>query len=111
MGTHGFTQDQLVGHWRYADKFYGCDWILQEDGTFTGSVTRGGILVSRQTGRWIIEGDQLVCSSIRDEFNMLGSSTDRDLLLEVTEQFFIIKTRQGIRRRYERIDQAKTHAA
>jgi hypothetical protein len=104
MDAQEFKQHQLVGHWRYANKVHGCDWILLEDGTFAASVTAKGILASRQTGRWTIDGRILVCSSIHDEFDMIGSSEDRDTLLEVTDEYFIIRARDGVRRKYERIN-------
>ena len=105
MDTQEFAQDKLVGHWRWSNKVHSCDWILLEDGTFAANVMEKGIMVSRQTGRWTIDGDELVCSSISDEFDMIGSPEDRDVLLEVAERFFIIRARDGNRRKYERIDQ------
>ena len=104
MEIQEYKQEQLVGHWRYSSRVYRCDWMLLEDGTFGASVTEREEEVSRQTGRWALEGDQLLCFCIRDAFGIAASSEDRDVLLEVSERYFIIRTRDGARRKYERID-------
>jgi hypothetical protein len=98
---------QLVGRWHCKAGRYMCDWSLRGDGSFSADVTERGITVSHQTGRWKIEGGELVTFSITDEFDMIGSSQDSDTLLEVAEEFFILKTRQGIRRRYERVQEKR----
>lgn len=98
---------QLVGRWHCKAGRYRCDWFLRSDGSFSADVTERGITVSRQTGRWKIEDGELVTFSITDDFDMIGSSQDSDTLSEVTEDFFILKTRQSTRRRYERVHDTK----
>jgi hypothetical protein len=103
MDAQNYKEQQLVGHWRYAGGRFCCDWMLLEDGTFGASVTDRGELVSNPRGRWAIEGDQLLSFCIRDELGMALFSEDRDVLLEVTDRYFVIRTRDGARRKYMKI--------
>ncbi len=105
------TAGQLVGRWACKAGRYTCDWLLREDGSFLANVTEKGATVSRQSGRWRVEDGQLVTFDIFDEFDMIGSPEDSDTLLEVQGQFFVLRTRQGTRRRYERVHDSKTPPA
>ncbi len=110
MGQN-ITAGQLVGHWACKAGRYACDWLLREDGSFMANVTEKGVTVSRQSGRWRIEDGQLVTFDIFDEFDMIASPEDSDTLLEVREQFFVLRTRQGTSRRYKRVHGSKTPPA
>lgn len=101
------SMNELVGHWRCKAGRYLCDWSLRGDGSFLADITERGATVSRQTGRWKIEDDQLVTFSIVDEFDMIASSEDADTLMEVARDCFILRTRQGVRRKYERVQETR----
>src|SRR5438552_12836498 len=94
-----FTSNQLVGCWRGREGAYTCDWVLQRDGTFTADVSQRGVAISRSIGTWTIEGGELVSVCTKDEFDLIGPGhIERDMLLEVSADYFILGTRQGIRR-------------
>ncbi len=108
MKASDFTAEQLAGRWRTRQAAYGWDWLLRVDGTFTADISEHGVTISRPIGTWSIESDELVSVYSDDEFDLIGrGQRDRDRLLEVTEEYFILTTRQGIRRRYERVHEKR----
>ena len=104
MRVSSFTAEQLIGRWRTRQAAYSCDWLLRADGTFTADISEHGATISRPIGTWRIESDTLVSVYGGDEFDLIGrGQKDRDRLLEVADGYFILATKQGIRRRYERV--------
>ncbi|PYJ89162.1 MAG: hypothetical protein DME70_02675 [Verrucomicrobia bacterium] len=98
------TRTELVGHWRYMDKKQSCDYSFKRDGSFTGEVRQHARLVSKFTGRWTVRHQVLLYTYISDAFGRIPSgATDRDQLLEVNEDSFLIQAANGDRRRYRRV--------
>jgi hypothetical protein len=61
-------------------------------------------LVSRFTGRWSIKGQSLHYTYLSDALGRIpAGATDRDELLEVKKDSFIIQAVNGDRRRYLRM--------
>jgi hypothetical protein len=106
-----FTSGQLVGSWRVRQGAYVCDWVLKSDGTFVADVAEHGITISHVIGGWVIEGTELVSTSTKDEFDLVRPGhQERDVLLVISADYFVLRTRQGIRRKYERIHETKSRA-
>jgi len=94
----------LVGEWRYADKIQGCHYVFNPDGTFRGDVVFHARLISKFTGRWSVRGDTLFYSYVSDALDRIpAGATDRDKLLSVQSEFFIIEAADGSKRKYLRI--------
>ena len=93
----------FVGNWRYADKVQSCRYSFNGDGSFSGEVTQQGATVSRFTGRWRVEDKALLYTYISDAFGRIpAGATDRDQVIEVTGDSFVIQAANGERRRYRR---------
>ena len=94
----------LVGRWRYVDARQSCDYSFNRDGSFTGEVRLQTKLVSKFTGRWTVKGEALLYTYLSDVFGRIPpGATDRDQLLEVNPDSFLIQAANGDRRRYRRL--------
>lgn len=103
-GWSSNSPSSLVGEWRYADKIKGCHYVFNRNGTFAGDVVFHGKTMSKFTGRWSIEGDALLYSYISDALGKIPPGvTDRDKLLNVQREFFIIQAADGSKRKYVRV--------
>jgi hypothetical protein len=97
-------RNALVGEWKYADKIQSCRYGFQPDGSFTGEVKSRGTLVSKFRGRWAVKGDVLFYNYISDALGRIpAGATDRDKLLRVEKDSFLIEAADGSQRRYLRI--------
>lgn len=103
-GLQSISPSRLVGEWRYADKIQGCHYVFNRDGTFKGEVVYHARLISKFTGRWSVEGNALHYTYVSDAFDKIpAGATDRDKLLSVHREFFIIEAADGSQRKYLRI--------
>jgi len=98
------SPNSLVGEWRYADKIQGCHYVFDRDGTFRGDVVYHGKTISKFTGRWSVSRDTLLYTYISDTLNRIpAGATDRDRLLRVEKEFFVIEAADGSKRKYLRV--------
>lgn len=96
--------NSLLGEWRYADKIQSCRYHFKKDGRFTGEVRSRAKLVSKFAGTWDVQGDRLLYTYISDELGRIpAGATDRDKLLSVKKDSFLIEAADGSRRWYSRI--------
>jgi hypothetical protein len=103
-GLRSRSQSSLVGEWRYADKIQSCHYIFNRDGSFRGEVVYHAKLISKFTGRWSIDGNTLLYTYISDELDRIpAGATDRDRLLSIQRESFIIEAADGSKRKYLRI--------
>ena len=94
----------FVGEWIYADETQSCRYSFSGDGSFRGEVSYARATISRFTGRWTVKGDSLLYTYLGDTFGRIPpGTTDRDQLLEVNRDWFLIRAANGERRRYRRI--------
>lgn len=94
----------LVGEWRYADKIQSCLYVFRRDGSFSGEVIYRSKLISKFTGRWSIDGDNLLYAYTGDLLDRIpAGATDRDRLLSVQRDFFLIEAADGSKRKYLRV--------
>ena len=95
---------QLVGNWRYTDEVQSCDYSFRNDGSFTGEVKLRKKLISKFKGRWSVRGQTLLYSYVSDVLKRIpAGATDRDQLLEIRTDSFVIQAANGERRRYVRM--------
>ena len=102
METQAFSVTEFIGHWRVRSSVFCFDWIFRNDSSFIGKFSALGIPILRLTGTWSIDADKLI--SIYDKHLLIaGGQKDTDTLLEVAHDYFILVTRRGSRRRWERV--------
>lgn len=102
--NHSPRQSDLVGQWQYADATQSCRYVFSGDGTFRANVAIRGRVVSKFTGRWSVAGNALLYQYLTDQRGEVApGSTDRDKLLAVEKDHFIIQAADGSQRRYERL--------
>ena len=100
----GSARQSLVGEWRYVDTAQSCHYIFKGDGLFTGEVTNRTRLVSKFTGRWSVEGHMILYTYISDALGRIpAGATDRDKILSVQKDSFVIEAADGSQRRYSRV--------
>ena len=98
------SRARFVGDWIYADKIQSCRYSFSADGSFHGEVKYNAATVSRFTGRWAVKESALLYTYLGDEFGRIpAGATDRDQVLEVGKDSFLIRAANGERRRYRRI--------
>jgi hypothetical protein len=103
-GWQSNSPSSLVGEWRYADEIKACHYIFNANGTFAGDVVYHRKTISKFTGRWSVEGDTLLYTYVSDALDKIpAGATDRDRLLDVDREFFIIQAADGSKRKYLRI--------
>jgi hypothetical protein len=94
----------FVGDWVYADKTQRCRYSFAADGIFRGEVFYKGATISRFTGRWVVNNDALLYTYLTDAFGRIPAGTrDRDEVLEVNRDWFLIRAANGEQRRYRRV--------
>ena len=104
MSAEKSIDSRLVGLWRGRQGQYTCDWLLRGDGSFSAEVAEHGVVISHQIGTWGVEGTELVSVCTDDEFDLVGPGhEEHDALLNIAEDHFILRTKQGVRRKYERV--------
>lgn len=97
-------RNSLVGEWQYADNLQSCRYHFKSEGRFTGEVRLRGKLASKFTGTWDVQGNVLLYNYMSDELGRIpAGATDRDKLLSVERDSFLIEAADGSRRRYSRI--------
>lgn len=98
------NRNSLVGEWRYADQTQSCHYAFKEDGTFTGEVIYRTRLISKFKGRWTVNGNALLYTYLSDALGRIpAGATDRDKLLGIQKDSFLIEAADGSRRRYLRV--------
>lgn len=103
-GLQSRAASGLVGEWRYADKIQSCRYVFKRDGSFSGEVIYRKKLISKFTGRWAVDGKNLLYTYTSDALDRIpAGATDRDKLLTVRQEFFIIEAADGSNRKYLRV--------
>ena len=100
----GPNSPSLTGEWRYADRIQACRYVFSRDGSFQGDVVYRGKLISKVQGRWSVRDDVLLYAYVGDALHKIPAGvTDRDKLLRVQREFFIIEAADGSQRKYRRV--------
>ena len=97
-------ESKLVGQWRTTNPRATVDYTFVKDGTFSGRVTADRAIVANFTGKWSLTADEILYEYTSDTAGSIAPGTrDRDKLLTITADHFVIEARDGSRRRYLRV--------
>ena len=100
----GSARQSLLGEWRYVDTVQSCHYTFKGDGLFTGAVTYRAKLVSKFTGRWSVHNQTILYTYISDALGRIpAGATDRDKLLSIQRDSFVIQAADGSQRKYSRV--------
>jgi hypothetical protein len=100
----GREESKLVGRWRSTDRQHTAEYAFFENGTFNGSVTGGGALVSKFTGNWSLRAGAILYEYTRDEMKRIPVGTkDSDKLLRIGRDQYVIEAADGTIRTYQRV--------
>lgn len=98
------AEAKLVGKWRFSDGRQAAEYVFSKAGTFTGQVRSDAALISDFTGRWSLKGDTLLYEYTGDRLGGIPPGTlDRDQLLAMTKDHYVIQAADGSRRKYLRV--------
>ena len=97
-------EKKLAGKWKTATARATAEYVFHENGTFTGRVTSAGVVVANFTGKWSLADDAILYEYISDTAGGIRPGTlDRDKLLRLERDYFVIEAGDGSRRKYERV--------
>lgn len=95
---------QLVGRWRSSQGAQAAEYRFLADGRFDGRVTAGSVVVSDFTGRWSLREGTIIYEYTSDRLGAIAVGTlDRDKLLAMARDHYLIEAADGSRRTYVRI--------
>ena len=98
---------KLVGRWRSQNQAQTAEYIFAANGTFTGTVVARGTVVSNFTGKWTLKSGAILYEYTGDTMGSIPVGTrDRDKLLSVAPDRYLIEAADGSRRTYVRITDA-----
>ena len=104
LTSGGINQNRLVGKWRSTGERHTAEYLFLGNGTFSGSVSSGAAVVSQFVGKWSVSGDSILYEYVRDIKGTIPAGTkDRDTLVAVAKDHYIIEAADGSRRKYVRI--------
>jgi hypothetical protein len=81
------------------------EYVFLDNGAFRGSVTSEGAMVSQFTGKWSLRGDSILYEYTGDTMGTIPVGTkDRDTLIAVETDHYVIEAADGSRRKYVRVN-------
>jgi len=96
--------ERLIGRWESTNGVQTAQYAFRPDGTFRGFVAAGDAVVSQFTGKWAIRDNAIVYEYTADRFGVIAPGTkDRDRILSVAQDHFVIETADGTKRKYVRV--------
>jgi len=97
-------ESKLVGRWRSTDRQHTAEYAFFDNGTFNGSVTGRGALISKFTGNWSLRAGAILYKYTGDEMKRIPVGTkDSDKLLRIGHDQYIIEAADGTIRTYQRV--------
>jgi hypothetical protein len=100
------ANSKLIGKWRSTDqRGHTAVYEFLANGTFRGSVTdHDGSLLSEFVGRWVFRDRTISYEYISDKTGRIRAGTkDRDKLLTIDRDHFVIEAADGSIRKYVRV--------
>ena len=100
----GREETKLVGRWRSTDQQYRAEYTFFDNGTFNGSVTGGGVLISKFAGKWSRRAGAIFYEYTRDEMERIPAGTrDSYKLLRIGRGQYVIQAADGTVRTDRRV--------
>lgn len=97
-------EEKLIGRWQTTSGAQTAEYVFASDGMFRGFVAVRGVVVSQFTGRWAVEGSTIAYDYTADRYGAIPAGTkDRDRILAITQDYFLIEAADGSRRKYVRV--------
>ena len=99
------TESKLIGRWHSVDqRGHTAELSFLGNGTFSGSVSGDdGSLISQFTGRWLLRDGAILYHYSSDKMGRIRVGTkDRDKLLKIERDYFVIEAADGSVRKYVR---------
>jgi hypothetical protein len=99
------TESKLIGRWHSVDqRGHTAELSFLGNGTFSGSVSGGdGSLISQFRGRWLLRDGVILYHYSSDKMGRIRVGTkDRDKLLRIGRDYFVIEAADGSVRKYVR---------
>ena len=100
------TESKLIGRWHSVDRMgHTAELSFLGNGTFSGSVSGGDnrSLISQFTGRWLLRDGVILYQYTSDKTGRIRVGTkDRDKLLRIGRDYFVIEAADGSVRKYVR---------
>jgi hypothetical protein len=99
------TESKLIGRWHSVDqRGHTAELSFLGNGTFSGSVSGdGGSLISQFRGRWLLRDGAILYQYSSDKMGRIRVGTkDRDKLLRIGRDYFVIEAADGSVRKYVR---------
>lgn len=97
-------EKKLAGKWQTKNPRATAEYVFRDDGTFSGRVTADGRVVANFTGKWSLTEDAILYEYLTDTAGTIDPGTrDRDKLLSLERDHFVIEARDGSRRTYTRV--------
>lgn len=95
----------LIGRWKHVESPQTMsELVFREDGTFSGSTVKDGAAYTGYEGKWLIRGASLyyLYTKVSSPYIKPGQK-DKDTILEIGRDYFVLKLHDGRTSRYERI--------
>lgn len=104
--TSSVNPDAIVGSWRYSDgKRIVSEITFRSDRSFNGRITLEGKTYGEAQGKWSVTGNTLNYFYTSSSLPRVPSNAvDKDTIKQITSTYFIILSRSGEVRQYERVD-------
>lgn len=100
------SKSGLVGRWQWVDSRHTAEYVFFENGNFTGYVTGDGALLSKFTGKWLLRDGVIFYEYTSDKMGrILVGTKDRDKVLELVHDHFVIEAADGSVRKYVRVSE------
>jgi len=99
------TESKLIGRWHSIDRRgHTAELSFLGNGTFSGSVSGDdGSLISQFKGRWLLRDGVILYQYTSDKTGRIRVGTkDRDKLLRIGRDYFVIEAADGSVRKYVR---------
>lgn len=96
---------KLVGRWRSESGVQTAEYSFAANGSFTGTVAISTAVVADFTGKWSLKEGAILYEYTRDKMGFIPAGTkDRDKLLSIAPDHFMIEAADGSRRKYVRAE-------
>jgi len=100
----GSLADQLIGHWQASHEGFLSDYVIQNDGTFTGYLAQDGKTIWTCAGKWDLNGKTVNTVLTRSSSDKVPVGTkDRQVVVEVTNEFCRLRLQNGSIMKYSKM--------
>jgi hypothetical protein len=101
----GYSRNpRLVGHWTYKGPEASSILIISKDGTWSGTVTLPDQPEAQFEGKWLTDEEHIYWLYTKSSSpKVKPGGRDKDKLVEITEDFFVVDTRSNRRVKYIRV--------